>query len=208
MRSLAVVEDDPDCSVAIQCEVIGTGWECVAFESAAEALRAARRPSFPRFVLMDLGLPNEDAMAAITVLTQTDPTRMVVALTGHVGDDYVFRALRAGAMGYVLKSDGLGRIADVLEEVARGGAPMSPSIARRVVSTFRIEGDPPLRGLTNRETDVLNALGAGYTYGGVAELLGVSVDTVRQHVRNLYRKLHASSKAEAIAVAMRAGWIR
>lgn len=207
-KSVAVVEDDPDCAAAVRGEVARAGWDCVVFHSAAEALHAAQAGPFPALVIMDLGLPREDAMAAIAALTQMESTRAVIALTGHAGDDYLFRALKAGAVGYVLKTDGLGRVAEVLEEVVRGGAPMSPNIARRVVSTFRATPADPLHRLTERERDVLNALGAGYTYAGVAGLLGVSIDTVRQHVRNLYRKLHASSKAEAIAVAMRAGWIR
>jgi DNA-binding NarL/FixJ family response regulator len=191
----------------VRGEVIAAGWPCVTYESAADAVRAARAATFPNYVIMDLGLPGEDAMAAIAALTQSKTSRAVIALTGHASDDYVFRALRSGAVGYVLKSDGLGRIAEVLNEVAGGGSPMSPSIARRVVATFRADPEPQRPALTDRERDVLEALGTGHTYGSAAALLGISVDTVRQHVRKLYRKLHASSKAEAIAVAMRAGWI-
>lgn len=156
---------------------------------------------------MDLGLPGEDAMAAIAAISHSKRVRAVIALTGHQGDDYLFRALRSGAVGYVLKSDGLGRVAEILEDVAQGGAPMSPSIARRVVAAFRNGPEEPGMRPTGRERDVLDALGRGLTYGGVAEVLGISVDTVREHVRNLYRKLQASSKAEAVAVAMRKGWI-
>lgn len=205
---MALVEDDAECAESVCHEIASAGWHCVTYASAADAVRSARAATLPKYVIMDLGLPGEDAMAAIAALTQARTHHVVIALTGHAGDDYVFRALRSGAVGYVLKSDGIGRIAAVLDEVARGGAPMSPSIARRVVATFRVDPEPQYPALTERELDVLTALGTGHTYGSTADLLGISVDTVRQHVRKLYRKLHASSKAEAIAVAMRAGWIQ
>ena len=208
-------------------ELSAAGWDCVHWATARAALSAAQRPDFPAVVLMDLTLPGEDSFGAIAALKAGGPTREVVALTGRAHDDFVFGALKAGASGYVLKNDVLGRLAEVLEQIASGATPMSASIARRVIASFHAPpvaepraqvmalaldaaeaDDAPVQARpTEREIDVLQMLSRGLSYAECAGALGMSLDTVRSHVRNSYRKLHAASKAEAVAIAMRSGWL-
>lgn len=203
------MEDDEVCASACVDELTRAGWRCLHFGSAAAALEAAARGKLPKVLLMDLGLPGEDAFAAITGLTRSMAAPAIVVLTGRAAQEAVFRALRAGAVGYVLKNDAIGRLTGVLEEVRRGGAPMSPSIARRVIDSFRAPIDlSESSPLTRREQDVLGMLAKGLSYGESATSLTISVDTVRSHVRRIYEKLHAANKTEAIAHAMRAGLLQ
>lgn len=226
---MALVDDDHECALACMEELAEAGWACVHFATAKEALSAAQQPAFPAVVLMDLNLPGEDAFAAIAALKALRFTLEVVALTGRAQDDFVFGALKAGASGYVLKNDVLGRLAEVLEQLASGAAPMSASIARRVIASFHQTGadrvgaqqpgeplanDEPYAGAaleqarpTERELAVLQMLSRGLSYSESGVALGISLDTVRTHIRNTYRKLHAASKAEAVAIAMRSGWL-
>ena len=210
-------------------ELAAAGWACVHFATAKAALAAALQPGFPEVVLMDLTLPGEDSFGAIAALKASSQALDVVALTGRAQDDFVFGALKAGASGYVLKNDALGRLAEVLEQLASGAAPMSASIARRVIASFHAArpeeqhaeaseplpanvvaaGDPEIEQArpTDRELAVLQMLSRGLSYAECGGALGMSLDTVRSHVRNSYRKLHAASKAEAVAIAMRSGWL-
>ena len=206
-------------------ELVAAGWGCVHFATAKAALSAAQQPDFPQVVLMDLTLPGEDSFGAIAALKATDQALEVVALTGRAQDDFVFGALKAGASGYVLKNDALGRLAEVLGQLASGAAPMSASIARRVIASFHATRPPePAASVkpapedsadseleqtrpTDRELAVLQMLSRGLSYAECGGALGMSLDTVRSHVRNSYRKLHAASKAEAVAIAMRSGWL-
>jgi DNA-binding NarL/FixJ family response regulator len=226
---VAIVEDDHDCAMACVDELAAAGWTCVYFATAKAALIAAQQPDFPEVVLMDLTLPGEDSFGAIAALKARRQVLEVVALTGRAQDDFVFGALKAGASGYVLKNDALGRLAEVLEQLASGATPMSASIARRVIASFRevppdeqraeasaqppvsvdAAGNPELEQArpTDRELAVLQMLSRGLSYAECGGALGMSLDTVRSHVRNSYRKLHAASKAEAVAIAMRSGWL-
>jgi DNA-binding NarL/FixJ family response regulator len=203
MSRVALVDDDAECAAACASELRKSGWVVELFARAALLLARAR--SAPPFVLMDLGLPGEDAIAAIDTLHRESPGSAIVVLTGRGGEAPVFRALRAGAVGFVLKNDAVGHLAEVLDEVRRGGAPMSPSIARRVIEAFH--APPRENDLTDREREVINLLARGHSYGDAAKELGVALDTVRTHVRRAYEKLHATTKGEAIARAFRAGLI-
>lgn len=224
---MAIVEDDGECALACVAELTAAGWSAVHFATAKAALEAAQQVDFPDVVLMDLTLPGEDSFGAIAALKSRRPMLEVVALTGRAHDDFVFGALKAGASGYVLKNDVLGRLAEVLEQLESGAAPMSASIARRVIASFhsvRPEAAPlhaaaqpsptPPAGFdlehpkpTARELDILQMLARGLSYSECGGALGMSLDTVRSHIRNTYRKLHAASKAEAVAIAIRSGWL-
>ncbi len=155
----------------------------------------------PDVVLMDIDLPGRDGIQAVTSLHREFPTVEVLMLTVFDDDDRVFRALCAGASGYLLKQTPPEQIIDAIRSVYGGGAPMSPSIARKVIATFpsRVTQAADLDQLTSREGQVLHYLAKGMSYKLVAAELSISIETVRTHIKRIYEKLHVHSVTEAVA---------
>jgi len=131
-------------------------------------------------------------------------------LTVHDEDQHIFDAMCAGACGYLLKDVEPARLLAAIREVHSGGAPMSPEIARKVLSMFQKFASPQAgeSGLSVREIEVLNLLAEGDSYKTCADRLAVSIDTIRFHVRRIYDRLHVHSRSEAVSKAIRRGWIR
>jgi DNA-binding NarL/FixJ family response regulator len=203
-RRIGVVDDDESCREAVRVALAGHGWQTVPFETAASAVNAARNGTLPSLVLMDMSLPGESAGRAIADILRAQPGTQPIVLSSHQREDFVFEALRAGAVGYVLKQHALEHLAAALEIVESGGSPLSPGIARRVLEAFR---DPKDRfePLSDRERDILIRFAAGKSYAETAEELAISIDTVRTHVRRMYAKLHVRSRPEAVLAALRRG---
>jgi DNA-binding NarL/FixJ family response regulator len=155
----------------------------------------------PDVVLMDIDLPGRDGIQAVTSLHREFPTVEVLMLTVFDDDDRVFRALCAGASGYLLKKTPPEQIIQAIQDVYAGGAPMSPSIARKVIATFpsRATQTADLDQLTSRESQVLHYLAQGLSYKLVAAELSISIETVRTHIKRIYEKLHVHSVTEAVA---------
>lgn len=156
--------------------------------------------------LIDLQLTDGSGIAALSRLRRDRRDAVGVVFTVFDDDERIFEALSAGARGYVLKNTAPRRLLSQLSEAAAGGAPLTPSIARRVVERFSTAA-PAEPGLTPRELDVLRLLVEGLTYAETGERLGVSLNTVQTHVRSIYEKLEVSSKAEATRVAVRKGLV-
>lgn len=152
-------------------------------------------------VLMDIDLPGRDGIQAVRGLHREFPNVDVLMLTVFDDDDRVYRALCAGASGYLLKQTTPDHILEAIQAVYAGGAPMTPSIARKVIQTFpsRIGHSADLDQLTARESQVLQFLAKGLSYKLVASELGISVETVRTHIKRIYEKLHVHSVTEAVA---------
>ncbi len=199
---IAVVDDDEHARAA--CCAVLADREVVAFETARAAVAAARAGTLPRVVLMDMHLPGESAGKAIAAIRAARPDTLVIALTSHASDDYVFEALRAGAIGYVLKARAPEELAEAVRIAEAGGSPLSPGIARRIIATFEAAGDPD-EPLSRREEDILRAFADGAGYQETADRLGIAVDTVRTHVRRMYAKLHVSSRTGAVLAGIRRG---
>jgi DNA-binding NarL/FixJ family response regulator len=181
------------------------GFECVAsFGSMEDALRKLDETR-AELVLTDIGLPRMDGIEGTRLLREKYPDLPIVVFTVHGEDDKIFRALCAGANGYLLKDTAPARIIDALLEVTRGGAPMSPDVARRVVDLFRKFSPPPQSDyrLTEQETRILKMLVDGHHYKTAARELGISTSTVSFHLKNIYEKLHVHSKTEAVSKALR-----
>jgi DNA-binding NarL/FixJ family response regulator len=156
-------------------------------------------------ILTDLGLPGMSGTEGIRILRERSPDVPILALTIYDDQDEVFDALCAGASGYLLKNTPPERLLESLREVAAGGAPMSPEVARRVIRLFR-EIRPPSRGshhLTPQEMELLKLLVEGHHYKTAADVMGISVNTVSFHLKNVYAKLQVHSKSEAVARALR-----
>ncbi|NJL76375.1 MAG: response regulator transcription factor [Saprospiraceae bacterium] len=154
-------------------------------------------------ILMDIELPRRSGIEGTYLTKQISPTTEVLMLTVFEEEDIIFNALCAGATGYLLKKSSPTKIVEAIEDVYNGGAPMSPSIARKVLQIFPKQAaqSAELHKLSVRELEVLTSLSKGNSYKMVAADLGISFETVRTHVKRIYEKLHVHSVAEAVAKA-------
>jgi DNA-binding NarL/FixJ family response regulator len=197
---VAIVEDDEQVRENLARLVAETkGFECVAtFASGEQALEALPRRT-PDVVLMDINLPGISGVECVRRLKSMLPEIHVVMLTVYDDSDRIFQALQMGASGYLLKRSTAAEILHALEDVHRGGAPMSSYIARKVVQSFQkySPSDKPAENLTRRETDVLSYVARGYTNKEIAEALGLSTETVHGYLKTIYTKLHVRSRTEA-----------
>lgn len=198
---VALVDDNPGIRESLGILINGTpGFCCVGAQATAEDAVAAIPTLCPDVVLMDIRLPNLSGIDCVRRLKGSLPTVQFVMLTAFEDDALVFEALRAGASGYILKRTPPADLLESIAEVHRGGSPMSSTIARKVVGSFRHPASPsnPATGLSCREAEVLAALSQGYRYKEIADRFGISVDTVRSHIRRIYDKLHVHSRTEAV----------
>ena len=170
---------------------------CASGEEALKLIPAAR----PDVILMDIFLPRMSGIECTTRLKAVMPRTPIVILTSSDDDEMVFLALKAGADGYLLKRTKPADLQASLLDVISGGAPMTSEIARRVVESFRQKGRGLEGGvsLTGREEETLVLLTKGYANKEIADKLGLSVETVRSHLKHIYEKLHVRSRAEAVA---------
>lgn len=203
---IAIVEDQPKIRDGLRTIIDGTdGYRCVgSFGSMEEALDKLDR-DMPEILLMDIGLPGMSGIEGTRRMRELHPEVAVLMLTVYDDDRRIFDALCAGACGYLLKKTPPARLLESLREVAGGGAPMSPEVARRVVALFR-EFRPPENAkhqLTPHEVRILALLVEGHNYKTAAVELGVSVNTIRFHMRSIYDKLQVHSKSEAVSKALR-----
>ena len=201
MISVIIVEDDSEIRESLKLLIDGTpDFEALAdFEDAESALDWLK-DEIPDIVLMDIGLPGMSGIDAIKKIKEMYKDLDILVLSIHENDNYVFDALCAGATGYLTKDTPPNKIIDGIEEAYNGGAPMSSQIARMVVGSFKIKPSPEL---TNRESEVLIELCNGASYKMIADKLFISEETVRKHLKNIYRKLEVHSKSEAVAKAIR-----
>lgn len=158
----------------------------------------------PHVVLMDVEFPNGGAIEGLRDVKKINNQIKVVMLAGMLTHENVLESIRSGADGYILKKSPPNKLLEYIQEAYEGGAPMSPSIARKVLETFSMLGYEPkdCQNLTLREKDVLRLLVKGDTYKLVAFDLNIAIDTVRSHIKNIYDKLEVNSKSEAVAKAI------
>lgn len=198
---VAIVEDDPEIRMNLSLIINGTD-DLICennFESAELFLKAVEGVS-PDVVLMDIQLPKMNGIEAVRELKSRHRHIEVLMLTVHQNDKLVFDSLCAGASGYLVKNTPPSKIVDAIQEAMRGGAPMSSQVARMVVGSFRQKQD---NLLTQRERDVLEQLCEGKSYRSIGDTLFISQDTVRSHIKSIYKKLEVNSKSEAVAKALR-----
>lgn len=213
-HQILIVEDIAglrDALVAVASDVFAVAAP-VAVGTLAEArawLATSRQVELPMVALIDLGLPDGLGDELILELA-SDANATTIVTTVFEDDGNVTRALGAGAQGYLLKSENMEIIGERLRGLARGEVALSPSIARRLLTSFRDVEPKSLPWqvqLTPRETEVLRVIGKGLTVGETAGVLNIGAHTVSSHVKNIYRKLNIASRAEAAVEAARRGLV-
>ncbi len=199
--AVAIVEDNPEIRRNLSRYIGGApGFRCdCACASGEEALRLIP-PSPPDVVLMDIQMPGMSGIACTAALKKLLPSVPVMMLTVYEDNDAIFRALEAGASGYLLKRSAPVKLLEAIKELHRGGAPMTSEIARRVIQSFhKTKSDShPQDKLTAREEEILECLSKGFVTKEIADKLAVSYDTVRYHLKHIYDKLHVHSRTEAV----------
>jgi DNA-binding NarL/FixJ family response regulator len=207
---VAIVEDGTDIREGLAALIDGTdGYRCVGAWGSMEEALPRLRPPLPDVLLVDIGLPGMTGIEGIRILRERHPDLAMLVLSVYDDDRRIFDALCAGATGYLLKKTPPARLLESLTDAAKGGAPMSSAIARKVIRIF-CEIRPPEKsdyGLTPHEQRILGLLAEGHHYKTAAAKLGVSVNTASFHIRNIYRKLQVQSKSEAVAKALREGLV-
>lgn len=208
--NLVLVEDHPELRATF-AELLATSprHRLVAAYASAEDAMAGLVAAAPGLVIVDLDLPGTSGVQLIQWMGKALPDVPAVVWTIHEGRDVVYAALKAGALGYLVKSLDPAELRAALEEIEGGGAPMSPRIARRLLRDL-VDGVPapsPGDALTLRERDVLRAVARGESHKDIADGLGMSANTVHSHLKHIYKKLHARGRAEALARAQELGLI-
>ncbi len=207
MAVIGIVEDNKKIRDLIQRYLdMQKDIECpVAVDSVEEMLDYLEKHQKPEVMLMDIQLPGMSGIKGMEVIKSKYPEIEIIMLTVYHDSHKIFDSLKAGASGYLLKHTSLPEIKESIENLLKGGAPMSPQIARKVISHFNEEAPKKNEDsmLTNREQDIVNGLVDGLSYKMIADRFDISIDTVRAHIRNIYKKLHVNSKAEVIAKSLR-----
>jgi DNA-binding NarL/FixJ family response regulator len=199
---VAIVDDDPRVRANLARAVDRSkDFQCAGqFESAEDAI--ARLPACaPNVVLMDINMPGLNGIECVNQLKAEHPDIEFIMLTVYEDTESVFNALAAGASGYLLKQAAREELFDAIRQVNAGGSPMTSHIARKVVQAFRQPASDAgdTSKLSAREQQVLELLAKGYLYKEIADSLGISYDTVHNHIRHVYDKLHVRSRSQAVA---------
>lgn len=204
--NVGIVEDDPNLLASFsQLVQTADGMAYVGGFSSAEAALEALPALAPNVVLMDINLPGINGIECARRLKQAAPAINVVMLTTFDDSTRIFEALKAGASGYLLKRSSDDEILSAVADVCGGGAPMSGSIARKVVEYFGQQWPAPeVAALTEREREVLTALSEGQQYKEIAATMSISINTVRNHIKHIYEKLHVSTRHDAVNKLRRA----
>jgi DNA-binding NarL/FixJ family response regulator len=209
--SVSIVEDDRATREGLALLIEGTpGFRVLEKHGSMEDAIVGIPKAPPDVLLCDIELPGMSGIDGVRRLKSLAPSVQILMLTVFADNDHVFEAICAGASGYLLKGTPPARLLAAIRELQGGGAPMSPEIARKVVTLLGRVAPPPREEhrLSAREVEILKLLSDGHSYKTAASELEISIDTVRFHIRNIYEKLHVHSKSEAVIRALRTGIVR
>ena len=214
MTNILLLEDLPEIRAWLSSLVVQVFPDAQIAEAARvhDALGLVSAIKFD-LALVDLGLPDGSGVDVVAALREHQPETQSVVVTIHDDDEHLFPALQAGAFGYILKEQARELIIEQLQRISQGEPPLSPSIARRVMAYFAAKSKPqpaspsamPHVSLTERETEVLLRVAKGYTLPEIGQQLSLSRHTIADYVKQIYRKLNVSSRAEAALEAQRMG---
>ena len=203
---VAIIEDDSGMREGLAILIDDAeGYRCVGSYGSVEAALPSIAGERPDVLLLDINLPGMPGSQGARVLREKLPSVQILMLTVYSEQELIFESICNGACGYLLKKTPPARLLEAIRELHEGGAPMSPEIARKVVTLFRKTSSPQglEQGLTAHELRLLKLLAEGYSYLALAEHFHISVNTVRNYIRSIYEKLHVHSKSEAVGKALR-----
>jgi DNA-binding NarL/FixJ family response regulator len=211
MRNILLLEDLPEIRSWLKALVtqVFANAQIVECARVHDALAQVSAQKFD-LALIDLGLPDGSGVDVVSALREAQPEALSVIVTIHDDDEHLFPALQAGAYGYILKEQSRELITEQLQRISQGEPPLSPSIARKVIAYFAAQNKPqanalPHVQLTERESEVLLRVAKGFTLPEIGVQLGLSRHTIADYVKQIYRKLNVSSRAEAALEAQRLG---
>ena len=222
MKTILLLEDLPEIRAWLRALVMQVFPGSTVVESARvhDALQQVTAHRFD-LAMIDLGLPDGSGVKVVQALRESQPDAQSVVVTIHDDDDHLFPALQAGAYGYLLKEQPREQLMEHLQRISQGEPPLSPSIARRMISYFSAQANKPAMQpypaadtlmpnvqLTEREREVLLRVAKGFTLPEIGVQLGLSRHTIADYVKQIYRKLNVSSRAEAALEAQRLGLFR
>jgi DNA-binding NarL/FixJ family response regulator len=202
MISVSIVDDEPSLRQSIATFINGSpGFRCSSTYGSAEAALQGLPADRPDVVLMDIHMAGMNGIECVQRLKALLPAIQIVMFTVYEDTDQIFKALAAGASGYLLKRLTPTKLLEAIGEVHAGGSPMSSSIARKVVASFQKAGPAVNKDalLSPREQMVLDCLSKGLAYKQIADQMGIGVTTIRTYLRRIYEKLHVQSRSEAVA---------
>jgi len=204
--TVAIVEDDPRLREGLAMLIAGNaGFRLVGTFPSVETALEGLATGASEVLLLDIHLPGMLGSEGVRHLRAKHPSMQILMLTVFAEEDKIFESICNGACGYLLKKTPPARLLEAIREAHEGGSPMSPEIARKVVTLFRNTHQPPNpdERLTPHETRLLKMLAEGHSYQSSGADLGISVNTVRNYIRSIYSKLHVHSKSEAVSKALR-----
>lgn len=198
-KRVLVVEDDQEIRNSFSL-IINSSQKFMVVNAYSKCEDAIDNLSRDRaeIILMDIELPGMNGIQGTKIIKDKSPHSEIIMVSVYEDSDLVFEALKAGASGYITKSANYLELLSALEEIIKGGAPMSSKIARMVIDNFHVNPNSPL---TKRETEILQLISEGKTYTQISEELFISKETAKTHIKNIYSKLQVNSKSEAIAKA-------
>ena len=203
MIRLLIYEDDNDLREGLAHYLSATGDFAVEGSfSNCDTIHVDIKELPADILLMDIDMPGRNGIEGVRIAKAQKPSLLVLMFTVFDDDKKIFDAICAGADGYLLKNTAPDRLVEGLKDVYNGGAPMTPSIAKKVLQAFPKKEKDQHEPLTEKELQVLQLLVQGNSYKEVAEAAGMSVDTVRTHIRHIYSKLHVRSMSQAVAKAI------
>ena len=206
MISVSIVDDEKKLCKSIATFLNASqGFRCVSMYGSAEAALQHLPADQPDVVLMDINMAGMDGIECVRRLKGLAPQLQILMLTVYEDTEQIFKALAAGATGYLLKRLDPEDLLQAIRDVHAGGSPMSNSIARKVVASFQVakQSGEKQSLLSQREQAVLDCLAQGLPYKQIADQLGISINTIRTHLRHIYEKLHVQSRTEAVAKYLR-----
>lgn len=207
MLNICIVEDDPLAANLLQEYIEGDDMRVVNhYSSAEDAMSRIPILPLPDVILMDVGLPGASGIDATSNLKSRYPDLEIIMLTTFEDTETIVRSIKAGASGYLLKASRAEEIRGAIKQICRGGSTLSGSVARKLLREFRqptherdTATDDELESLTEREHHILDLLISGKSYKAIAADLDISVHTVNNHIRHIYKKMHVQSRSEAVA---------